>query len=255
MTWLALWLLAIGIMDLLRSVVPRREVAPAVGAGVLLVLAAACGLSGVADWIVLVLSIVPLAAWWWASERAQGRRGRDHVIALGSLALGAVGLLSLSGWASAPAGPLLDWLGWADLPFIGEGPMESADLARLLLVIALVLANLSTGNIVVRLVLVSVGAMRPRSSSLPQPADRLRGGRLLGPMERLLILGLGLAGQLTAAGLVIGAKGLIRFPELQSRAKDGTNIDGLGIDEMTEYFLIGSFVSWLVALGSLALTS
>jgi hypothetical protein len=73
-------------------------------------------------------------------------------------------------------------------------------------------------------------------------------------MERIFILGLGLAGQITAASIVIAAKGLIRFPELQS-AKDGTtSVKGDGIDEVTEYFLVGSFVSWLVALGSLALT-
>mgnify|MGYP002652878805 CR=1 FL=1 len=43
--------------------------------------------------------------------------------------------------------------------------------------------------------------------------------RLLGPLERVLILGLGLAGQVTAASLVIAAKGLIRFPELQSSSR------------------------------------
>ena len=79
----------------------------------------------------------------------------------------------------------------------------------------------------------------------PQPSDQLRGGRLLGPMERLLILGLGLSGQLTAAGLVIAAKGLIRFPELQSKRDERTTVEGVGIDEVTEYFLVGSFVSWL----------
>ena len=121
---------------------------------------------------------------------------------------------------------------------------------------ALLLVNLATANVVVRLVLVSVGAMRPvqplGAGSEPQPSDQLRGGRLLGPMERVLILGLGLAGQLTAAGLVIAAKGLIRFPELQAKRDDSTSVDGVGIDEVTEYFLVGSFVSWLVALVSLA---
>ena len=73
-------------------------------------------------------------------------------------------------------------------------------------------------------------------------------------MERVLILGLGLAGQLTAAGLVIAAKGLIRFPELQSKRDETTTVEAVGIDEVTEYFLVGSFVSWLVALLSLALT-
>jgi hypothetical protein len=72
-------------------------------------------------------------------------------------------------------------------------------------------------------------------------------------MERLVILGLGLAGQLTAAGLVIAAKGLIRFPELQAKRSETTSVDGVGIDEVTEYFLVGSFVSWILALASLAL--
>ena len=36
----------------------------------------------------------------------------------------------------------------------------------------------------------------------------------LGPLERLFILGLGLAGNLTAAAIVVAAKGLLRFPEL-----------------------------------------
>jgi len=71
--------------------------------------------------------------------------------------------------------------------------------------------------------------------------------RLLGPMERLFILGLGLAGNLTAASIVIAAKGLLRFPELQSR------LDQTRIHRLTEYFLVGSFVSWLVPLATLLL--
>ena len=132
------------------------------------------------------------------------------------------------------------------------GGMVSA--TTVLLVAAAMLAQLSTANIVVRLVLASVGALKPAGQ--PQASDRLRGGRILGPMERLLILGLGLAGQPTAAGLVIAAKGLIRFPELQAQARAsgvGRGAGGEpGIDEITEYFLIGSFVSWLFALAALA---
>lgn len=56
-------------------------------------------------------------------------------------------------------------------------------------------------------------------------------------MERVFILGLGLAGQITAASIVIAAKGLIRFPELQSAKDDTTSVKGDGIDEVTEYFL------------------
>ena len=84
-------------------------------------------------------------------------------------------------------------------------------------------------------------------------------------MERLVILGLGVAGEFGAAGLVIAAKGLLRFPEIQAAARtanggpaaaaNGSYAGGpAGIDDITEYFLVGSFVSWLIALGSLALT-
>ena len=116
MTWVALWLLAIGAMDLLRGVVQRKALAPAVGAVVLVVAAGLVGLATIADWLAVFLSLVPLVGWWWASERAQGQRGRDHVLALGSLTLGALGLLAFSGWASAPGGVLGQWFAWVILP-------------------------------------------------------------------------------------------------------------------------------------------
>ena len=110
----------------------------------------------------------------------------------------------------------------------------------LLLGAGVLLVQLSTANVLVRLVLDAVGV--PASDN----EKSLKGGRLLGPMERLLIVGLGMAGQLTAAGLVVAAKGLLRFPELQRGARSGAS-------DITEYFLIGSFASWLLALGGVAL--
>ncbi len=71
--------------------------------------------------------------------------------------------------------------------------------------------------------------------------------RVLGPLERLFIVGLGLGGQLTAAAVVVAAKGLLRWPELSSRLEQER------VHRLTEYFLLGSFVSWLVALSGLAL--
>ncbi|OOK63287.1 hypothetical protein BZL29_8559 [Mycobacterium kansasii] len=58
-------------------------------------------------------------------------------------------------------------------------------------------------------------------------------------------LSLGWAGR-WGAGAVVAAKGLIRFPELS--AQKGRNGE-VGIDEVTEYFLVGSFASWLLARG------
>ena len=54
-------------------------------------------------------------------------------------------------------------------------------------------------------------------------------------------------GLVAAAGVVVAAKGLLRWPELR------TEDDQIRIHRLTEYFLVGSFVSWLVALGALLL--
>jgi hypothetical protein len=68
-----------------------------------------------------------------------------------------------------------------------------------------------------------------------------------------LIVGLSLAGQLAAATAVVAAKGIIRFPEINARKVRDEG--GIGIDDITEYFLIGSFASWIVALGGVALVA
>jgi hypothetical protein len=70
-------------------------------------------------------------------------------------------------------------------------------------------------------------------------------------MERLFIVGLGLGGQLGAASIVVAARSIIRFPELSAQRKGGEG--STAIDEVTEYFLVGSFASWLLAMAGLAL--
>jgi hypothetical protein len=56
-------------------------------------------------------------------------------------------------------------------------------------------------------------------------------------------------GLLIATG--IAAKGIIRFPEINAH-KVRENGD-VGIDDVTEYFLVGGFASWILALGGMAL--
>ncbi|MGL5863606.1 MAG: hypothetical protein ACRCY9_20395, partial [Phycicoccus sp.] len=243
----------LGLADLLRSTGGRgsRWAAP-VGGATVIAAALLAGLTAPVDLVALGAALVPLVLWIRLSGQAMAT-GTGHAAALGALAVAGAWLVGRAGWASQAGGPLERWLGWAALPAVDTD--TSPD--RVLLVTGLVLVNLATANVVVRVVLVAVGALRPSRSSTPhldpEPAAQLRGGRLLGPMERVLILGLGLAGQLTAAGLVIAAKGLIRFPELQAKSGEGTAVEGVGIDQVTEYFLVGSFVSWLTALASLAL--
>ena len=265
MTWLAIVLLGAGVADLVRSSVGRRgRVAAHVAAPVTVALAAVLtDVDGWADVLALAVGAAGLAAWTELSRRAQ-RTGLQAAEALAALLATLAVLVACSGAASTAAGPLQRWLDWADLP----GAPASA--GRVLLVAALVLFNVATANVIVRLVLLAIGALRPDQvgaphgrapQSGPQAADRLKGGRLLGPMERLVILGLGLAGEFGAAGLVIAAKGLLRFPELQASGRaspsgptGGSRGGPVGIDDVTEYFLVGSFVSWLLALLTLALS-
>jgi hypothetical protein len=146
--------------------------------------------------------------------------------------------------AAGEAGGLLhDWLSHDPLPVL-----DGLSPDRVLLLAAAFLVQLSTGNVVVRLVLAATGTVNPaKVGGEDDPETQLKGGRLLGPLERVFILGLGLAGHLTAASIVVAAKGLLRFPELQSKPEQTR------IHRLTEYFLVGSFVSWLVPLVALVL--
>ena len=260
MTWLSIVFVGLGVGDLVRSTSWRtgRVVAHVVSPLTIALVATASGVVGWPDVVALVLAAAAGAAWIELSAHTQ-RTGHRALAALATLTGLVVGLVAFSGAASAPGGALSTWLAWADLP--GSSVPSTS---RVLLLAGLVLFNIATANVVVRLVLLAIGALHPdtvtaalRTPMSPptQPADRLKGGRLLGPMERLVILGLGLAGELGAAGFVIAAKGLLRFPEIQASARGGpgTYAGGpVGIDDVTEYFLVGSFVSWLIALASFA---
>jgi hypothetical protein len=245
---LAVLALAIGTADLARGrMLQAGRYAAPLGAGALAAVLAAglASLSSGADQLLLLVVLVVLVGWVVLVDRAL-REPAGPARAGGAMAFLAVGiavLVAFSGAAGPVGGPLADWLAWTALP-----RLPGADADRTLLLAGLLIVQLSTGNLLVRLALGWGGAPEPPGTA--RAADRLRGGRLLGPMERVFILGLGLAGQVTAAGIVIAAKGLIRWPELQAVRQGDTDP---GIDAVTEYFLVGSFVSWLVALGSLAL--
>ena len=158
MTWLGVWLLGVGLTDLVRASA-RPGVArwaPWCGVAAIAVLGPVAGLLGAVDLVVALGAVLALVLWVRWSDQAL-RTGTGHGPALAALAAGAVWLVGLSGWASDPGGLLLRWLRWADLPAVGA----TADPGQVLLVTGLLLANLATGNVIVRLVLVSVGALRP----------------------------------------------------------------------------------------------
>ena len=248
MSVIAITLFALACGDLARAGDSSRRRPAAIGMAVAAAVLGVVllGALSVEEVMLVAVGLGAIVAWVVTSARPMRAR-KDYGLPLMVLAVGLLVLVVGLGWVPAREGGGL--LGeWVERVPLAGGAVPPATV---LLVAAASLAQLSTANIVVRLVLASVGALKPVGP--PQASDRLRGGRLLGPMERLIILGLGIAGQPTAAGLVIAAKGLIRFQELQAQARRGQGAAGEpGIDEITEYFLIGSFVSWLFALACLA---
>ena len=241
MSALAVMLIAMGIADVCRDFRARGCRCPSARSSWLAV-AALSALWHFGDIALLIVAAAATVVWRMLCRRAE-RTGRQVIAPLLIFFAAAAVLIALSGWGSPVDGVFARWMSWTPLPLGAVSPTQ------LLMAIGVVLLQLMTGNQLVRLVLGSVGAVRPAGE--PQPSDRLKGGRLLGPMERLLILGLGLGGQIAAASAVVAAKSIIRFPEInaQKARENGT----IGIDDVTEYFLVGSFASWIVALGGLAL--
>lgn len=246
MIWLGLLLLGCAVADVVNRPQSPRVLPEAVGAAVVVVVGVLAGQHTALDLLALVMIAIFVIAWSRASTRAFDKG--SPVIPLVVLGAGVTLMIIASGLESPVSGPLAQWWSGVDWP-----PAARITPDRALLVLGVLAAQLSTGNVVVRLVLGATGTVNPArrdSAAATDPADPasdLRGGRLLGPMERVLIIGLGLAGNLTAASIVVAAKGLLRFPELSSR-KDQEHVHRL-----TEYFLVGSFVSWMLALVSLAL--
>ncbi len=204
MSALAVFLIATTVADFCRRAVRVAWPSLAIGPIVVLVCAALGALWRLGDVVVLAIAAAAVVVWEWLCRRSENS-GTHQVAPLAGFAAAVALLIVLSGWSSAVNGVVARWSAWAHLPLNHVTP------TRLLMVVAVVLLQFATGNQLVRLVLGSVGAVRPAGE--PQPSDRLKGGRLLGPMERLLI----------------------------------------GEPRRRRTFLVGSFTSWLLALGGIAL--
>ena len=260
MSLFAVLALAIGFADLARGAKIRGvpSVVPVmVGAIITTLVGVLAALTSVTDILLLLVIIIVLIGWVVFGDRAlQKPTSRVWAgAAVTVLAVGAAATVGFSGGTTPVGGAFADWLHWTAFPRLpGVATVQAP--TQVLLIAGLLMVQLATGNLLVRLTLCLSGA--PEASAIKdEPATRLKGGRMIGPMERLCILGLGLAGEPTAAGIVIAAKGLIRWPELQAvRDAKAEHIDAKAehiIDAVTEYFLVGSFASWLVALASLAI--
>ncbi|MCS5521884.1 hypothetical protein NY057_07965 [Curtobacterium flaccumfaciens] len=265
----------VGLADVVRArtgtdAAPRRVLTTTV---IVLLWAAVATVAvlglGLAVWSVLVA--VVLAALWVATTipvRSGGAPGgRDRALPWlrrsGSwpAVLLAVAVAVLLLWAPAAdaSGFVVDWHRDAGPAFVGAVP-----LAALVAGIGSALFLVDSANVVVAQALppglspdARPGAVaaeptrrkrfdRRRTTRAPG-ADTdtdgtvtLKGGRMIGPIERLLLAGFSVAGAFPVVAALIAAKGIVRFPEIR---RETTGYQA-------EYFLIGSLVSWAMAFAA-----
>lgn len=236
----ALSLAAIGAGDLLRRFVQRRPLR-----FLLLALLAALiiGTGVVSDAVISgALAVVLAAAWMWAMPLdTTGRASFWPAVLLAGVA-GATTALMPARPEPGLIGPL-----W-HLPAPGGG-LIAFDVAMLAVGVVLFVAE--SANLVVRAALDREGTWRPadqggalRGGQLRQQqlnANGFKGGRLIGPLERMLVVVLTLASAYSLLAAMLAAKGIVRFPEISKDGETGAR---------AEYFLVGSLVSWVVALAA-----
>lgn len=114
--------------------------------------------------------------------------------------------------------------------YLGAFPWQ-----KLFLILNAILLSTSEYNLIIRLVLSKLGAEPKLEKDGSRDQKEFKAGRIIGALERMLILILFMGGNTGAVGLVITAKGLIRFPELKDR-------------DFAEYFLVGTLLSVIGAL-------
>ncbi|MEV4775253.1 hypothetical protein [Microbacterium sp. LWH12-1.2] len=264
-------LLAVGAADLVRQFAPRRWI------GYLVVVVALLLLGSVSDALLpMAASLVVGALWVWSMpDDRRAPLGFWPAVLLGVLAVGAVV------WFGARQDAGLIGEVWTLRSPFGE---VSFDLAMLVLGVGVFL--LESANLVVRAALDGEHTWRPAdpvtetvvvttaevetsaepvttaeavitadgtevassdagaeeaTSSLSDPRAGFKGGRLIGPLERMLVLILTLAAAYPILAAMLAAKGIVRFPEISRDGETGAR---------AEYFLVGSLVSWVMALGS-----
>jgi hypothetical protein len=237
----ALLLALIGSADLWRSWGRARgDVFIAVGIAsswVLLVVLGATGLGLPLQLVALV--VLASGTWLWLTtpdEHETGRAGRAAVV---GLLVFVVVLFLFDRTALEASGYLVDGHRLAASALLREAPLTAVAT-----VVGVALFLCESANIVVRIALRS-----PAQASRAEPEEvdltrvDLKGGRLIGPLERLLIVALVLTGFPPIVAALVAAKGIVRFPEIADDVRKGDGLSGT----KAEYFLVGSLVSWAVA--------
>ena len=252
----AVLLILVGSADVIRSY-PRL-----IGRGSRVILLTTVVWAGVISLVVWGLGIalwwvaIPLAVailWVGLTSPADNTRASAGIVPAVGLFVAMLAFVGGDRTAITVRGFLVDWHSTTPSELVRDVPLPT-----LFLGVGVVLFAIESANIVVRAALRPAQAdvvAAPRldpvvrrwwsraAREVPVITD-LRGGRLIGPLERLLIVALTLAGFLPIVAGLFAAKGIVRFPEISSDGANGSK---------AEYFLVGSLVSWTLAFAGAGL--
>ena len=174
------------------------------------------------------VAVVVAAAWYYGAERmggsAQQQRSPSDIYA----------------WTGVGVIAIIAGFAWLDVV-----ALESTVPVGLMW-IALTLFLTQTGNHITRSVLLLSGREAGGSGgSGAVPNSRLKGGRVIGPLERIFIMVLTVVGAYHVVAALMAAKGIVRFPEISADAKRDPEESAAGTK--AEEFLVGSLASWGLA--------
>ncbi len=160
----------------------------------------------------------------------RGEPAREFPGLLLDQAAHALVIVALWWWVTGGDGsaPTADWL------VCGAGGAVAA-YARFVVVLSGLALNWKGGTAFVRRLLARYPEVVPQETE--QAGHGYEMGRTIGCLERTLVFALVLFGQWGALGLVIAAKSIARFKELNDR-------------HFADYYLIGTLASMLVAVGT-----
>ena len=189
MILLALLLATVGTADLVRpeNRAPTRiqaVVAGAAGAVVLVLLTTGLAV-GASAWAIIPAVLAFVIGWMLFAPVGIVQTDRPWPVA--GLVIAALVALAVPQPAIGD-GWLVRWYAGLELPTLADVPVEQFVLGA-----ACVVFLVETANIVVRLMLIGTGP------SVLATENTLQGGRILGPIERVFVLGMALAGQYRGA--------------------------------------------------------
>ena len=187
----------------------------------------------------LAIILVNGLSWWWERSRAAGGLMLWRLAGLATYVIGLAVLCSpfLDLRFRSDLGGLADYVGEYFMPIAW---LKTVPWPAFHCYLFGALLSLNEANLLVRLV-IEAFVLRPPAAPAPPPRQLLLGreynrGRIIGLLERLLVFSLVLKGEYGAFGLIIAAKGLARFKNLDDR-------------EFAEYFLVGTMLSIVLAGG------